>query len=190
MIEKTFPTLARSREALPRLAMQALPVVAIVGLMVAAAQLRAPLPWTPVPVTFQTFVVLLGGALLGARRGAVAQGLYVGLAASGLPVLAGSAIGLAALLGPTGGYLIGFVLAAALVGRLLGGRRATWTRTLAVMALGEIVILLAGATQLVALGFTPRQAFLAGIAPFVLWDAVKILLAASIYRARFSLSRG
>jgi biotin transport system substrate-specific component len=150
--------------------------------MAAAARLRAPLPFTPVPVTFQTLVVLLGGGLFGARRGAAGQGLYLGLGVIGAPVLAGGAFGLAALAGPTGGYLAGFVLAAALVGRLLGGRSATWARIGMVMALGELVILGCGAAYLAALGFSPRAAFALGVAPFVLWDTVKVFVAATAYR--------
>src|SRR5437867_606745 len=83
-----------------------------------AAQVAISLPWTPVPITGQTFAVLLTGAVLGARRGFLAQALYLLEGALGLPVFAGGAAGLAKLLGPTGGYLVAFPFAAALVGAL------------------------------------------------------------------------
>jgi len=170
------------RRAVPAaVASSLLPVFTLTGLMVLSGLVRARLPFTPVPVTFQTLVVLLGSALYGARRGAAAQGLYLGLGAAGAPVFAGGA-GLAMMAGPTGGYLLGFLLAAALVGRLLGGRPASLARVGAVMALGEIVIMGVGATYLTALGFSPGPAFALGVAPFILWDAVKVFVATTSYR--------
>lgn len=83
-----------------------------------AAQLRVPLPFTPVPITGQTFAVLLTGLLLGARFGGLSQGLYVGAGAAGMPWFQGFGGGLSHLLGPTGGYLVGFIVAAALIGYL------------------------------------------------------------------------
>jgi len=80
------------------------------------AQLRIPLSFTPVPVTLQTFAVLLAGIVLGARWGGASQGLYAGLGAAGVPWFAGGAAGIGQIFGPTGGYIIGFVLAATLVG--------------------------------------------------------------------------
>ncbi len=89
------------------------------SLFVAAlAQARIYLPFTPVPITGQTFAVLLIGAVLGSRRGAAAIGLYIAEGALGLPFFAGGNAGWAALAGPTGGYLIGFIAAAFLVGLL------------------------------------------------------------------------
>src|ERR671923_256528 len=89
------------------------------ALFVAAlAQVKVPLPFTPVPLTGQTFGVLLAGAVLGSKRGAASMALYIALGAFGLPVLAGGASGLAYLSGATVGYLIGFVLAAYVTGLL------------------------------------------------------------------------
>lgn len=81
-----------------------------------AAQIRVPLPFTPVPITLQTAAVLLAGIALGMRFGGVSQALYVGIGAAGVPWFQGGNAGLGYLAGPTGGYLIGFVVAAALVG--------------------------------------------------------------------------
>jgi biotin transport system substrate-specific component len=97
-------------------------------------------------------------------------------------VLAGGAAGLAIVAGPTGGYLVGFVLAAAVVGALLGGKPAHLARVCLVMALGDAIILAAGAAYLFVLGFTFFQAFTLGVAPFLLWDAVKVAVAATSYR--------
>lgn len=90
------------------------------------AQLRIPLSFTPVPITLQTFSVLLAGVVLGARWGGASQGLYAGLGAAGVPWFAGAAGGVSHLLGPTGGFIIGFVLAATLVGYVAD--RYAWAR--------------------------------------------------------------
>ncbi len=115
-------------DALPRVrARDAALVLAGALLTALCAQISIPLPGDPVPLTGQTFAVLLTGAALGANRGASAQGLYVGLGLFGLPVYADGESGLNVVFGATGGYLVGFVFASALVGRLaeLGGT-ATW----------------------------------------------------------------
>jgi len=86
---------------------------AITGL---AAQIQLVLPFTPIPITFTTFAVLLSGIALGARWGGISQTLYIGLGAAGLPWFAGTSGGFGVILGATGGYIIGFVLAAVVVG--------------------------------------------------------------------------
>src|SRR5512134_3914103 len=94
-------------------------LVVLGALFVAAlAQVKVPLPFTPVPLTGQTFAVLLAGAVLGSKRSAASMLLYIALGAFGLPVFAGGASGLAYLSGATLGYLVGFVLAAFVVGLL------------------------------------------------------------------------
>jgi len=90
--------------------------VGIASLTGAMAQVRVILPWSPVPITLQTFIVLLSGVALGRRWGAISQTLYVGIGALGMPWFAGYKSGLQALAGPTGGYLVGFILAALLIG--------------------------------------------------------------------------
>jgi len=143
-----------------------------------AAQVAIPLPFTPVPVTGQTFAVLLTGAALGARRGFLAQALYLAQGVSGLPVFAGGAAGAALLAGPTGGYLAAFPLAAAVTG-LLAER--TWDRRfltmLGVMLLGSTVIFAFGAFGLTRF-FPPSQVLAIGVLPFVPGDLVKSALAA------------
>ena len=143
-----------------------------------AAQAEIRLPFTPVPVTGQTFAVLLTGAALGWRRGFLAQILYLAQGASGLPMFAGGAAGIACLLGPTGGYLLAFPFAAALTGFL--AERA-WDRRfltmLGVMLLGSSVIFALGAAGL-ARFVPPSRVFATGVLPFIPGDLVKSALAA------------
>jgi biotin transport system substrate-specific component len=148
-----------------------------------AARIAVPLPWSPVPITGQTFAVLLSGAVLGARRGFAAQLLYLAQGALGLPVFAGGGAGLASLVGPSGGYLLAFPLAAAVTG-LLAERG--WDRRFATTFLA----LLAGSAVVFALGlawlarFVPAQHLLAtGLWPFVPGDLIKSALAAVAFPA-------
>lgn len=165
-----------------------LPVIgaAVVGLF---AQVSVPLPFTPVPLTGQTLGVLLVGAALGPRRGAASLGIYVLAGAAGLPLYAAGASGSAALFGPTGGYLAGFVVAAWLVGALaVRGHDRGPATMLAVYSLGSAAIYLLGASWLaVVLGVGPREAFALGVAPFLAGDAVKALIAAGLLPAAWRL---
>jgi biotin transport system substrate-specific component len=140
------------------------------------AQLEIPLQ--PVPITGQTFGVLLVGALLGSRLGAVTVLTYLAWGAIGLPVFAGGNSGLARLVGPTGGYLVGFLGAAFLVGRLSerGWDRRVLTTAVA-MLLGTILIYLPGIAWLSRFVGWDRVLEL-GLAPFVIGDLLKVALAA------------
>lgn len=91
----------------------ALGFAALTGL---AAQIYVPLPFSPVPITLQTFAVLVTGVALGARLGGASQALYAGIGAAGVPWFTGATAGLGTIFGPTGGYIVGFVVAAAVVG--------------------------------------------------------------------------
>ncbi len=148
-------------------------------LIALSAQVAIPLPFSPVPVTGQTMAVLLVGALLGRRRGSLAVLVYIAQGLAGLPVFAGGAAGPARLLGPTGGYLVGVVLGAYLVGLLAerGWDRRVGT-TAAAMALGNVVIYAVGALWLAVFvgGLVP--ALTAGVLPFIPGDLVKIAAAA------------
>jgi len=143
-----------------------------------AAQVAIPLPWTPVPLTGQTFAVLLSGALLGPRRGFLAQLLYLAEGAAGLPLFAGGAAGAEVLAGPTGGYLIAFPLAAAITGWLAsrGWDRRFFTMLLA-MLIGSSVIFLLGAIGL-ARFVHPPEILTSGVLPFLPGDVIKAALAA------------
>ena len=143
----------------------------------AMAQLRIPLPFTPVPLTGQTFAVLLAGIALGSRRGSASMLMYLVLGAIGLPVFAGSASGLAILAGPTGGYLVGFIGAAWVVGRMAEHGldrdfRSIWLVFLA----GEAVIYLFGLPWL-SLFVGVQKVLVAGFLPFLPGDLVKLVAA-------------
>jgi biotin transport system substrate-specific component len=146
-----------------------------------AARVAIPLPWTPVPVTGQTFAVLLTGMVLGSRRGFLALALYLAEGAAGLPVFAGGAAGPAALLGPTAGYLIAFPAAAALTGWLA---ERGWDRhrlpTLAAMLIGSGVIF-AGGLGWLAQFVPPARLLSTGLIPFIPGDVVKAALAALVF---------
>ena len=133
--------------------------------LVVSARVRVPLPWTPVPVTLQDLVALACGAILGARAGVLATAAYIGLGAVGLPVFASGA-GLVYLAGPTGGYLLGFIAAAALVGFLRPvGRR--WSALLLVLLAGEALIHALGVFYLSqSSGMSLKAAFVAGSLTF------------------------
>lgn len=149
-------------------------VPAFTLLMAICAQ--ATVPMTPVPMTLQTFAVLLAGAVLGARWGAVSVLLYLALAASGLPVLSEGASGLDSLLGPTAGYLFAFPVAAAVVGALIS--RPAFRGPAAqfgLMAAAHLLILTVGASWLATpIGVQP--AFEAGFLPFLIGALVKSAL--------------
>ena len=147
------------------------------------AQVRIPLPWTPVPITLQTLVVYLGAAWLGAGRGVSGPLIYAAAAGVGLPVLSGWRGGFAALAGPTGGYVVGWLLAAYLLGRALGGRPASTRRVVSLMAVASVLVYTCGLLHLTLLLRVPfSEALWMGLWPFLPGDAVKIALAAAAYR--------
>jgi biotin transport system substrate-specific component len=158
-------------------------------LTAAAAQVFVPLPFTPVPISGQTFAVLLVGAALGPARGVSAMGLYLLLGLVGLPFYAEGASGPAVVMGATGGYLLGFVLAAWVVGTLArrGLDRRAWS-TAAAYVLGSLVIYALGVPWLAATaGVGLREALALGVAPFLVGDLVKALLAAGLLPAVWRL---
>ncbi len=140
-----------------------------------------PLPFTPVPITLQTFFVLLGGATLGRKLGTLSQLLYLGLGGLGLPIFAGISGGLSRLVGPTGGYFIGFVLAAYLVGRMAEKKKSNLLSLMLIMGLGQGVILSLGTLWLACvLRIGIVQALYLGLIPFLPGDTLKLMGAASI----------
>lgn len=146
--------------------------------LVLSAQTAVRLPFTPVPITAQTLAVLMAGALLGRRRGALAVLAYLAEGAAGLPVFAGGAGGLPYMLGPTGGYLAGFLLAAYVAGWL---KERCWDRrlvpALGMLALGNLTIYLPGLLWL-ARFVGPEKALALGFFPFLIGDALKLALGA------------
>lgn len=149
-----------------------------------------PLGFTPVPITGQTFAVLLAGATLGLRAGAASQLLYLAMGAVGLPFYSGGSSGWEVLTGPTVGYLIGFVIAAAVVGRLAQAKADRKVLTaVPAFAFGTLVIYTCGVIGLVTVtGMNVGEAFTAGVVPFLIGDALKAVAAGLLLPAAWSLS--
>jgi len=166
-------------------------LIVLGALFVAAlAQVKIALPFTPVPLTGQTFAVLLVGATLGSKRGAASMALYMALGALGLPVFAGGEAGLAYLSGATLGYLIGFVMAAYVIGLLAerGLERSVRTSILPFLV-GTVIIYACGVTWLAVLLGSFSKALAAGLLPFLLGDALKLITAALVLPAAWKFVR-
>ena len=158
-------------------------VLALLGSLLLTASAKAQFPMWPVPMTMQSFVVLVIGMTYGARLGAATVALYLIEGAAGLPVFAGTperGIGLAYMAGPTGGYLVGFLLATVVTGRLA---EMGWDRTplkaVAAMAIGTLLLFAPGVLWLAVLvGWTKAVAM--GLTPFLVGSLVKLALAAAV----------
>ncbi len=155
-------------------------IISFAAITALTARVTIPLPFSPVPITLQTLAVVLSGLVLGARGGALAQLTYLGMLAGGLPFDA-YGLGPAAFFGPTAGYLVGFVPAAFIAGwlaeRLTGRSRggnfiAAWA--------GALALYLVGAGWLAVMLGSWQKAWLAGVAPFILFDLAKAAVAASV----------
>jgi len=148
------------------------------------AFVRVPLPFTPVPITLQTFFVLLAGAALGRRLGMISQTGYITLGGLGLPIFAGATGGFTRLLGPTGGYLLGFIVAAWAVGRLIEfKKRPDLGWIVFSMLVGSLSIYLLGMVQLALVTQCGiKGALYMGVLPFIPGDTLKLLAAALLYR--------
>lgn len=158
--------------------------VAITGL---AAQVSIPLPITPVPISLQTFTVLLSGAALGPVRGGLAMGLYLVAGLAGVPWFSEQRSGFGF---PSFGYIVGFVLAAILVGALARrGADRTVVGSIGLMIVGNLVIYALGVPWLMAalnVDFVTGLQF--GVIPFLIGDGLKILLAAGLLPAAWMLA--
>jgi len=152
----------------------------VFGSLLLAVSAQFKIPLYPVPVTGQTLVVLLIGMTYGLRLGGITLAAYLFEGALGLPVFAGGAAGVAVLMGPTAGYLFGFLLAAIAMGYLAErGMGRTVVSTIAAMVIGNCVIYLCGALWLANfIGF--GQAIAAGVLPFLYGDALKLVVAAGL----------
>lgn len=152
-------------------------------LTAALAQVRISLGFTPVPVTGQTLAVLLAGASLGAWRGASSQLLYWLMGMVGLPFYSNGTGGWSVATGPTMGYLVGFIVAAAVVGRLAEYRHDRHVLTsVAAMTMGSMIIYVCGATWLsinlgIPLATGEQNAISLGVTPFLVGDVIKMCLA-------------
>jgi biotin transport system substrate-specific component len=164
-------------------------LLVVLGSLFLAVCAQIYVPLEPVPITMQTFGVLVLGMAYGWRLGMASVGLYLVEGAAGLPVFAGFAGGLPVLFGPTGGYLLGFVLAAGLVGWLA---ERNWDRnpitTALAMLLGNIAIYVPGLLVL-ALFVGAENVIEFGLWPFLLGDAFKLALAAGLMPVAWYLLR-
>ena len=163
----------------------ALLVVGFALLTAAAAQIEIQLGFTPVPLTGQTFAVLLSGAVLGMRRGALSQSVYWMAGLTGLPFYSGGAGGWKSGTGATLGYLVGFIVAAGAIGYLAEKKQdRNFATSLPAMLLGSTLIYTCGAAWLTTylnIGFATGEtnAIALGVAPFLVGDVIKALLAAA-----------
>ena len=183
-------------ETLLDVALAPLDLVRQVGLVIGFSLLTALaaqilIPIGPVPITAQTFAVLLTGALLGSRLGAMAMIAYLIEGAGGLPFFAGGHFGLVHLMGPTGGYLVAFPAAAFITGAFAEhGWDRRFFSAAAAMAIGSIVIIVCGSVWFSLLTRTSIvNAVRVTVAPFILGDVVKILLAAAVLPSGWKLLR-
>ena len=186
MIKNTVVDIFRPDEEVSAILYDAIVVICGSLILGLSAQVKVYLPISPVPITGQTFAVLMLAALLGSRRGVLAMIAYLIEGASGLPVFAGG-IGIAVLIGPTGGYLVGFVAAAYVVGKLaeMGWDRRVSTTIVAMLA-GEIVLYTFGVCWL-AIMTNIRTALVIGLYPFIVGDILKVILAAAVLPAGWKL---
>jgi len=159
-----------------------LAVTIFIAFTTLSAFVRIPLPFTPVPLTLQTLFVLFSGALLGRRLGVLTQTGYLLLGLTGFQVFTGFGSGALYLLGPTGGYIVGFVLASSFAGSLFSQTRHNWGNTFLKFLIADFIILTCGAIWLKAyLSCSFGQAFLLGFLPFVPGDLLKVVFATVIF---------
>ena len=186
MIKNTVVDVFRPDEKISAILYDAIVVICGSLILGLSAQVKVYLPISPVPITGQTFAVLMLAALLGSRRGVMAMIAYLIEGALGLPVFAGG-IGPATLIGPTGGYLAGFVPAAYVVGKLaeMGWDRRIAT-TIAAMVIGNGVLYAFGVCWL-AIMTNIRTALTVGLYPFIVGDILKVILAAAVLPAGWKL---
>lgn len=165
---------------------RALSIILAVGALALASQFALPIPGTPVPITLQPFVVVLAGLLLGPVDAAAAMVIYLVAGIAGLPVFAPIGLpGIARLLGPTGGYLLAYPVAAAVAGKIGAGNSNYGWRAVAA-ASGILVLYAGGLTQLAVITGSLTRAALIGVVPFIAADAVKALVAAALSGTRRS----
>jgi biotin transport system substrate-specific component len=149
------------------------------ALTAVGAFVRIPLPFSLVPVTLQTLFTYMAGALLGGYLGALSQLIYILLGISGLPIFAGGNASLSVLVGPTGGYLVGFIAASFVIGKMTEAKNNnSFLWLLTCMIVGTTVIYTLGVLQLMNwLKISLNSAVIVGVTPFVAGDVVKILVA-------------
>ena len=165
-------------------------VLVVVFSAFVALTAQVSLPLLPVPLTLQTLGVLFTGAVLGSKRGTLALLLYVAEGGIGLPVFAGGLSGIGVLIGPTGGYLVGFIVAAGIVGLLAErgwDRRLIWAAL--AMVVGNLVIYAFGVAWLTVIVGDLRTALIQGMLIFIIGDLIKIVVAALALPGGWALAK-
>ncbi|MBU1044926.1 MAG: biotin transporter BioY [Candidatus Omnitrophica bacterium] len=162
-------------------------IITFLLLITLGAFVYIPLPFTPIPMTLQTFFVLLSAAFLAKKDGAFVQSLYAGLGAMGLPIFSAAQGGLLKLFGPTGGYIVGFIAAVFALKQMLNyfskkSLKLTFPQVVISMTTAMLVIYVCGGLWLaISLKFTFSQIIMLGIVPFIPGEVIKVLLASTIY---------
>jgi biotin transport system substrate-specific component len=183
-ISTTLRSLALQEVVEDRRARAALGVLFFALATAFGAQVAVRLPWTPVPVTLQPLFVILAGAVLGPRLGALAMASYVTVGALGAPVFANGGAGIPWLVGPTGGYLLAAPAAAFVVGAV-AGREGAAMRLVAGLSLGVLTMYVGGVAQLMAIsGQTLASTIAVGVVPFLVGDITKVGLAFFLVTSR------
>ena len=160
-----------------------LPVAGFALLTAIAALIRIPLPFTPVPITMQTFVVLLSGVILGGRKGTISQIIYVSAGIAGLPIFAGMTSGIALLAGSTGGFLVGFIVAPKVIGLVLGESKERGRLILALIAGTVTIFLLGNAWLLILMNGDVAKTLSLGFIPFLPGAVIKVGLVIAVVEA-------
>lgn len=172
----------RKEITIDRVWRRAIAVGICVLLTALGAFIRIPLPFVPVPLTLQTFFVLLSAALLGARLGCSVQIIYICIGAAGLPIFTGAGAGLLYITGPSAGYLLGFVLAAMIIGTFIKYCRDNPPAVFLLLSLADLALLCCGALWIKFLfGLSLAKALYIGVLTFLPLDLVKALAATFIY---------
>lgn len=157
-------------------------VSTLIMLTAFGAFVRIPLPFTPVPITLQTIFVLLSGALLGSNLGLFTQLSYITLGVAGMSIFTGAGSGLAYLLGPTGGYLFGFLAAALWLGKFIKYSKDNLFLAFIILCAGDLILLSCGVLWLkIIFGYSFTKLLFIGIMPFIPGDLIKAFIAAVIY---------
>jgi biotin transport system substrate-specific component len=170
-------------------------IVSVIGVIIFAlltwigAYVYIPLGFTPVPITLQTLFVFLSGAILGKRLGAISQAVYLGMGALGFPIFTAGGFGALYLLGPTGGYILGFIASSWLIGSMTRGKNAVVSIITAFVS-GAVIVFTFGAGWLIfGLGLDAKEAFFLGVSPFLPGCILKIAIAVVITKGCLKRAR-
>lgn len=156
-------------------------VVVFLSLISLGAFVRMPLPFTPVPVTLQTFFVLLSGAFLGAGLGLATQIIYIILGVLGVSLFTNAGAGILYFCGPTTGYLAGFIVASFFIGKMIPRTKNNFINVFALLMAGDLMLLVCGAMWLkLLIGLSLTKALLIGLLPFIPGDVIKAWVAAAV----------